>query len=339
MKLYRALQKGLCSLCHRRTAAMIASLIMVLTATAATEHAAALFILTGANDTAIILDGTTAVPEISSEMIDVSSGSRISDITLTSDQTVTITHNGETTTVQSNQETVSRLLKRLEIFPSPLETVAVDVSGTQVEITIDEEIIYYDCVNVPAAYETVRVPNPDMVVGTEQVVREGWDGVRPNIYEVIWSNGKELSRQLVDQLDSTAIDEIVEYGTAPAGREPISHIETNEDGSGTLYFPSGATLEFSSVKSMTATAYTAGHGGADYYTATGTHVQMGTVAVDKRVIPLGTRMYIVTDSGIVYGVSTAEDTGVRGNKVDLYYDTYEQCINFGRRNCSVYILK
>jgi len=63
------------------------------------------------------------------------------------------------------------------------------------------------------------------------------------------------------------------------------------------------------------------------------------VAVDKKVIPLGTRMYIVTDDGIVYGLSVAEDTGVKGNKVDLYDETYEQCINFGRRACTVYILK
>ena len=90
---------------------------------------------------------------------------------------------------------------------------------------------------------------------------------------------------------------------------------------------------------MTATAYTAGHGGADYYTATGTHVRIGTVAVDKRVIPLGTRMYIITNDGIVYGVSTAEDTGVRGDKVDLYFNSYQECINFGRRGCTVYILE
>ena len=37
--------------------------------------------------------------------------------------------------------------------------------------------------------------------------------------------------------------------------------------------------------------------------------------------------------------AVAEDTGVRGNIIDLYYDTYQQCINFGRRTCNVYILK
>ena len=75
------------------------------------------------------------------------------------------------------------------------------------------------------------------------------------------------------------------------------------------------------------------------YHSNGTAVRVGTVAVDKRVIPLGTKLYIVTNDGIVYGMSVARDTGVKGNKVDLYYNTYRECIEFGRRSCTVYILE
>ena len=121
---------------------------------------------------------------------------------------------------------------------------------------------------------------------------------------------------------------------------PIASVSKNADGSGILTLTDGTTLNFSGVRSMTATAYTAGEDGVDYTTATGTFVKVGVVAVDKRVIPLGTRMYIVAaDGSVVYGTAVAEDTGVRGNIVDLYYDTYEQCINFGRRTCNVYILE
>ena len=105
-----------------------------------------------------------------------------------------------------------------------------------------------------------------------------------------------------------------------------------------LTLADGTTLNFSGVRSMTATAYTAGHGGADYTTATGTFVEVGTVAVDRSVIPLGTEMFIITNDGIVYGTAVARDTGVRGNVIDLYYDTYRECIEFGRRSCTVYIL-
>ena len=115
---------------------------------------------------------------------------------------------------------------------------------------------------------------------------------------------------------------------------------THENGGGILEFQSGTTLKFTGTKAMTATAYTAGYGGADYTTATGTFVKVGVAAVDKRVIPLGTRLYILTEDGYcVYGLAVAEDTGVFGNKVDLFFDTYNECIRFGRRPATVYILE
>lgn len=324
-------------------------LVMVfLTATAATEEASALYIVTGAEDTAIVLTGEGEAPDLSSQMIDITSGSKGYDVVLAAKQVVTIHHDGETTEVQARRrDTITKVLQRAEIVPSPLETVAIDVSGDTVELTIGEEITYYDRVVEQVTCDTIRRPNANMKKGEEKVIQEGSDGVRSSIYEVVFSNGKELSRQFVEELDSTAVDRIVEYGTAvetaaaPTAnvQSAISSVTKNADGSGTLILADGSRLEFSAAKSMTATAYTAGYDGADYTTATGTFVRVGTVAVDKRVIPLGTRMYIVTNDGIVYGLSVAEDTGVRGDKVDLYFETYQQCINFGRRGCTVYILK
>ena len=310
------------------------------------DHANALYILTGTEDSAIVLDDETTAPrEISSQLVYLSAGQTGSDLALTAKQTVTIQHNGETVSTQAKRgETVSDLLERIHMIPGPLEMVAVDVSDDGVEVTVASELTYYEEISEDAAYETVRVANPDMEEGTEKVVQGGKNGVRTSVYEVIWSNGQELSRQFVEELDSTVVDEIVEYGTAPEAttniNSSIASVKKNADGSGTLTLADGSTLSFSGVKSMTATAYTAGHGGADYTTATGTFVRVGTVAVDKSVIPLGTRMYIVSNDGsVVYGLAVAEDTGVRGNVVDLYYNTYEECINFGRRGCTVYILE
>lgn len=310
------------------------------------DHANALYILTGTEDSAIVLDDeTTATREISSQLVYLSEGQTGSDLALTAKQTVTIQRNGETVSTQAKKgETVSDLLERIHMIPGPLEMVAVDVSDDGVEVTVASELTYYEEISEDVAYETVRVANPGMEKGTEKVVQEGKNGVRTSVYEVIWSNGQELSRQFVEELDSTVVDKIVEYGTAPEAtvniNSSIASVKKNTDGSGTLTLADGSTLSFSGVKSMTATAYTAGHGGADYTTATGTLVRVGTVAVDKSVIPLGTRMYIVSNDGsVVYGLAVAEDTGVRGNVVDLYYNTYEECINFGRRGCTVYILE
>ena len=329
---------------HLKSSALILiALAAVLgSSAAATDWAGALSILTGVEDSAIVLDGSQDIPDLSDRMMYVASGSKGYDIRLNAKLDVTIRHDGETLTTVSKKENISALLTRMGITLSPLEMVAVDLSDQELVLTVAEDITYYDEVREMETFNTVRVANPELPKGTERVVQEGADGVRTSIYEVVWSNGERISRQFVEELDSTAVDQIVEYGTSAAAVEQtdrIASVKKNADGSGTLTFESGTTLNFSQAKSMTATAYTAGHGGADYTTATGTFVEVGTVAVDKNVIPLGTRMYIVTNDGIVYGMSVARDTGVKGNKVDLYYNTYRECIEFGRRSCTVYILE
>lgn len=322
-------------------ALMVLAAVLVSCASA-TNWADALYILTGVEDSAIVLDGSQDIPDLSDRMMYVASGSKGYDIRLDAGLNVTIRHDDTILATVSKRETISTLLGRMNISLSPLEMVAVDLSDEELVLTVAEDITYYDEIHEAAPFETVRVANPDLPKGTERVVQEGVEGVRTSIYEVVWSNGKLISRQFVEEVDSTAVDQIVEYGTSvfEVGRsDRIASVSKNADGSGTLVFQSGATLDFSQAKSMTATAYTAGHGGVDYTTATGTFVDVGTVAVDKNVIPLGTRMYIVTNDGIVYGMSVARDTGVKGNKVDLYFNTYRECIEFGRRSCTVYILE
>lgn len=337
------LQAKLHGLWVRRHLTLLALAAFLLTAAASTDRAYALYILTGTDDAAIVLNDAAKAPDLSDKMIFVTTGGKGYDVTLSAGQSVTVRRDGTIQTVESQQESVSALLRRLDITPSPLETVAVNLAGPGVDITVAEEITYYDRVTETAHFETVRVANPNMLKGTEKVVQQGVDGVRTAIYEVVFSNGQELSRQFVEVLDSTAVDQIVEYGTAADAsvniRAGISSVSKNSDGSGVLTLTDGSTLKFTSTKTMRATAYTAGHDGVGSRTATGTTVRVGTVAVDKKVIPLGTKMYIVTNDGIVYGTAVAEDTGIRGDKLDLYHETYQQCINFGRRTCTVYILE
>ena len=69
--------------------------------------------------------------------------------------------------------------------------------------------------------------------------------------------------------------------------------------------------------------------------------RVGAIAVDPTVIPYGTRMFIVTNDGeYVYGIATAEDCGggIKGNHVDLFFNTVEECFQFGVRDCIIYFL-
>ena len=306
-------------------------------------HADALYILTGTGDEAVLLDKAAEAPDFSSQMVYVGSGANGYELTLKAGRPVRIQYGNTILGTTAQGETVSELLARFDIIPGPLDGVLVDIGESRITLTVGSDLTYYEARTRTQGYETQRVATPDLLQGQEEVVQAGKIGISTDIYEVVWSNGHEISRQWVEQTESTAVTEIIRYGTSVTSvdaSDKLVNVSTAADGSGVLTFASGATMKFSQARTMKCTAYTAGHDGVGTRTATGTTVHRGTVAVDQRYIPLGTRMFIVTEKGsYVYGMAKAEDTGMRGdNKLDLYMDTYAECINFGRRDCKVYIL-
>lgn len=111
---------------------------------------------------------------------------------------------------------------------------------------------------------------------------------------------------------------------------------TNESGEAIDF--DGNVLSYSKKLDMIATAYCFDSSPNDT-TASGVVPYIGTVAMDLSVLPLGTKVYVTSaDGSWVYGYSVVEDTGVRGRIIDLFMDTYDECINFGARNCVVYVL-
>lgn len=72
---------------------------------------------------------------------------------------------------------------------------------------------------------------------------------------------------------------------------------------------------------------------ADGITASGTTATAGrTIAVDKKVIPLGTHVLI---NGVEY---VAEDTGVKGKRIDVFFDSHSEALEFGRQKVEVEII-
>ena len=68
--------------------------------------------------------------------------------------------------------------------------------------------------------------------------------------------------------------------------------------------------------------------GTNNITATGKEIKKGMIAVDPKIIPLGTRIEIRD-----IGIFIAEDTGgkIKGNRIDIYFETKEEAKNFGRK--------
>ncbi len=117
---------------------------------------------------------------------------------------------------------------------------------------------------------------------------------------------------------------------------PISQLQMPE---GLSFDENGVPTDYLYYIDGKATAY---HGGTK--TATGSYVRQGVVAVDPREIPYGTEMWIVSSDGkYVYGFARAEDTGgfiewENGATVDLYMNSYSDCVNWGFRGVRIYVL-
>lgn len=93
------------------------------------------------------------------------------------------------------------------------------------------------------------------------------------------------------------------------------------------------------VIDMVATAYEPGPIScgkyASGYTAIGYKASKGIVAVDPRIIPLGTIVYI---EGYGYAIAADVGSAIKGYRIDLCFDTYREAISFGRRRIKVYIV-
>ncbi len=264
-----------------------------------------------------------------------------SELQLTAGRNAAVSHQGATRYTVTEDETVSELLERLAIYPSPLEMVSLAYLDDLLEIRIDSEFVFYEHISTVTEHEIVYQYNDQKPDWQETVLQEGADGEYREVYEVIYQDGEETGRHLIDVVDTEAVPTIIERGTMANfanNGDAVAAISTQADGSGTITLDNGQVLTFSEARTMKGTAYTAG-GSVGTRTASGTPVHVGVVAVDKKVLPLGTKVYVVSNDGqYVYGFAVAEDTGVRGNVIDLYMDTRSECIQFGVRNCTVYIL-
>ena len=325
---------------HMRYALLCAAAIL-LTMLALTPQlqAQALYLITdGEKDT--VLDGTGAVS--SDRIIVTGARSANPEVALRAGEKVTVLHgDAEEYATTRSGETVKSLLERLKITVTPIEMAVVDISGEEITVEIVSDFTYYETVTETVAHTTIYTPVYDRPKGEIEVTQEGVDGTRDVIYEVIYADGELVSRQAVDESNNTSVPELANRGTLVSevqSGDTVSSVVYEEDG-GYLLMKSGDSLHFTGTMNVTCTAYTAGVGRVDDVTATGTVVRTGTVAVDKRVIPLGTKMYVIGSSGYDYGVAVAEDTGVRGAAVDLYMSTRAECLSFGRqKNSTVYFL-
>lgn len=165
-------------------------------------------------------------------------------------------------------------------------------------------------------YSRLKILDPLQNRGMIRVVQKGENGLLIQTYLVRYEDGVEKDRQVIASI---------------VGKEPVPEITALGTGA-TKMVVSRSVINTREVLSVMATAYT--HTGNR--TFTGKYPQVGTIAVDPRVIPLGSRLWV---EGYGYGV--AQDTGssIKGKRVDLFMESGLECRLWGRRQVRVYILE
>ena len=264
-------------------------------------------------------------------------------ITVHRNPRVTVVYHGQPIEAEIQGETAGELLEKLGLpldvndrLSMPEETVLEGGMTFRVDRVLQREerrtqVEPYEVITYYASY----LPEGDRVVLTK-----GRDGELLLSEFVCYVNSVETQRELLEQTRTLApraeIQALGTGGVTGPGitQEPII-------GDGVILLPTGEKLDYTRVDYVRATAYTHSDPGCTSTTATGTKVHHGTVAVDPRYIPYGTRMFIMaSDGSYIYGLCEAEDCGgdIKGDRVDLYLPNTEACMDFGRRRCTVYFL-
>ncbi len=212
-------------------------------------------------------------------------------------------------------DTVSQDLESEVVSGMSITVKRVEITTTTKEREIDFEVEYIESTGIPA-YAKV-------------LVTEGVPGIETYSYETTYVDGKlQKSKFISKEVTTQPINAVYMVGSS---KNVVSDYNIPED----LEFDeNGNPVNYKKKVSGKATAYS---------TKKATKLIEGCVAMDLSKYPRGTWLYIKSaDGSYVYGYAKVADTGtalVNGTAlVDLYFDTFAECYQFGAKQLDVYVL-
>jgi len=236
--------------------------------------------------------------------------------------------------VWSTSTTVADFLEQQGITLGELDRVEPELDkkvepNSKIKIVRIEKVT--DVVEEPIDYAIITKKDSTLAAGTEKVVQQGKEGMLKKEYEVTKENGKEVNRELISEKKvKDSVNKVVAVGT----KVVVAQVSRGKTVSANSDAPSGGKEMY-----VSATAYTAYCNGCSGVTATGINLRanpnLKVIAVDPRVIPLGTKVWVEG-----YGYAVAGDTGgaIKGNRIDVFVASKEEAYRFGRRQVKIRIL-
>jgi len=225
-------------------------------------------------------------------------------------------------------KTVGEALRELGIALKPQDMVVPSLSapvteGMEIDLGLVERKVQELKKKVPAVIHTDYTDN--LNTGEIIDVEKGKEGLEDQQVESYYLNGEEAFQKVLQSkvLVPMKVAKVIE-GTALRQK----------------MYPMKKRMRVVKTLTMEATAYYPGPEDtwpyASGYTASGLKASYGVVAVDTRLIRLKTPLYV---EGYGYAIAADRGGAIKGSKIDLCYDTYEEAVRFGRKKVKVYILR
>lgn len=238
---------------------------------------------------------------------------------------VSLTVDGKYLNILSSEETLSSMLGAEGIVLNSEDKILPEkesklTEGMEIAITRVETKTFTSSEAID--FDTIIKSDSNMLNVQKKTVQEGKVGEKQITTNVVYEDGQEVSRAIVGEtLVTPPVDKIIAQGTIPT-------LSVSRGGD-----PVGYTKKFT----VRATAYSsAGRTSSGRQTVRDTSGGYSTIAVDTSVIPYGTKLYIEG-----YGFAIAADTGsaIKGNTIDVFFNSSSEVYNWGVKYVTAYILK
>lgn len=240
--------------------------------------------------------------------------------------------------IKSSEKDITLMLASEKIAISPTDKVSPSIAsnlskGMNVSITR----VKTETINQTKSIDFKTVINKDntLLKSKNNISQKGVNGEKTITLNVTYENGKEVTRKVVKEtLVKEPKSKIIVQGTMPGitySRGSTLNTPTNTYNVKAASNSSGKTLY------VKATAYWAFNGANNSYTASGARAVrnpagFSTIAVDPTVIRMGTKLYV---EGYGNAIAADSGSGVKGNRIDLFFNTREEAVSFGVRRLKI----
>ncbi|MEO6991345.1 MAG: 3D domain-containing protein [Candidatus Baltobacteraceae bacterium] len=233
-------------------------------------------------------------------------------------------------TIVTTVPTVGELLRTQGIRLGPGDRVEPDAStpvAAGLEVRIIRRLSWIRAIRHRIAARTIQRNDPALPTGASRIAFAGSPGTAELTYRYTKDGNARAERHLIAK----------RILRGPRARILVHGIGEYSAFAGLAVRGFQGTVRLAgSALRMIATAYTASCSGCSGFTASGVRAGHGIVAVDPRVIPLGSKLYIPG-----YGRAVAGDTGgaILGHRIDLGFNSEGDALRFGRRPITVYLVR